>query len=122
MFDLRASAMRATNLGELMIDREKGTTEELIECGVVTVTDVEFIELPNDSGKLEEQVAFITEEFDDKYFYAGTVFKNTIYKNLKDLDGDVDALRNAYQTQNLKVEFSKGKTKDNKPCTKVRVL
>ena len=122
MFDVRKSAMKATTLGELMEGREKGETEELIEMGTVTIKGCEQIELINDKGQPEEQWIFIVEEMPEKFFFAGTVAKNMFKRMLQDCQGDLDELYDGVSQQTIPVEFSEGKTRDNKKVTKIRVL
>lgn len=122
MFDVRKAAMRATTLAELMEGREKGDTEDLIEMGVVTIDGCESCMLPNEDGEPEEQWVYTIEEEPTKFYFAGTVLKNMFKSLLKEAAGDYEVLYTGVADQKIPVEFSKGKTREGKKCTKIRVL
>ena len=114
MLDLRKIAQQETTLSELMIDKEKGETKDLIaRKESVTIVDCDFVTQTKD-GKSEEYWIFVTEEYPTKFFYAGCVMDRIFNATLKQAQGDYDEVRKAVREQTLTVKFDEKKTSDGK--------
>lgn len=109
-------------LSELMVDREKGSTEELIKLGKVHINAVDYIEITNESGGKEMVYVFNIEEEEDKFYFAGTVLKDKFNQIVNDKEcfaGDYTAFYEEVENQTIAVEFRTGKTKKGKSITLV---
>ena len=119
-FNFKQSAQESTTLSELMADREKLTTEELVVKypDGVTITAFDVI----DSNKGTYPVFHIKEN--DKVFYCGGIVLRKIVEGwLKGFNGDSDtANAELAKMGGVRVKLELGKTKDNNNLTKVTVL
>lgn len=119
-FNFKQSAQESTALSELMTDRDKLSTEELVVKypDGVTLTAFDVI----DSNKGTYPVFHIKEN--NKVFYCGGIVLRKIVEGwLKGFDGDID-MANAELAKmgGVKVKLEMSKTKDNNNLTKVTVL
>ena len=120
--NLKKVAQKATVLAEIMENRDKGTTEELInKKAPVTINDCEVMDIVNDAGEKEQVWAFTIKEEPNKFYFAGTVLKNVFVEILKECNGDYCELYSAVQEQGLTVKFKESKTKKGRPVTTVEV-
>lgn len=120
--NIQEIAKKNQTLADIMVDREKGTTEELIDTGVITINNCENFDMTNEEGQSENLWAFTCKEHRGKFFFAGTVMKNIFVGLLEAFDGDYIELYNAIEEQGLKVKFENGRTKKGRPITKVTVI
>lgn len=119
-FNFKQSAQESTALSELMTDRDKLSTEELVVKypDGVTLTAFDVI----DSNKGTYPVFHIKEN--DKVFYCGGIVLRKIVEGwLNGFGGDID-MANAELAKigGVKVKLELSKTKDNNNLTKVTVL
>lgn len=119
--DLRKVAQRATTLSEIMVGREKGETEELIERkSNVHIDNCEFVTYTK-NGKEEQVWVFTVKEEPKKFYFGGTIVKNIFTELLKECQGDYEELYESIKAFNLEVKFEDGKTADGKAVTLVTV-
>lgn len=122
---LKEKAKAITSLSDLMTDREKGNTTDLINQKL-TVQAVDITRLlNNNTGKIEDVPVIIFKEITDKFYFGGIVWKQIIegwvemyYDTptpLKDVNDDL-------QKENVVVEITSGKTKKGNNITKIEVL
>lgn len=113
-------AQQELSLSELMKGREKLETETLIQLhpDSVIITDFDLCELD------KEVVAVYTVKEEPHYFiFGGHILRNLFESFIKEYDGDIDACRADFVMQGgIRVKLEKGKTKNNQPITKVKVL
>lgn len=125
MINFRKAAQKAVTLSELMADREKMTTEELIdEGGEVRIVDFEPVTLTKPNGTADDTWVYITQEHPQHFLFAGFVLKKIFDGYLKEYDGDLGQLRADFKTANgIKVRLEQGETKGSKnDITLVTVL
>lgn len=122
MVDFKALAQRQTTLSEVMIDREKVKTDDLIETYPEGVTITAFDYVMSKKTKNEYPVFNIAE--DDKIFCnGGTVLDRIFTEYVKVCEGDVTRASNELKRQGgLKVKLSHGTTKDGQDLITVEVL
>lgn len=125
MINFKKSAQKTTTLSELMIDRDKLTTEEIIENGgKVTIIDIEPTQLMKPNGKVDETWVYVTKEYPNNFSFAGLVLKRIFDEYLKEYEGDVSQLRNDFaKAGGIEVQLSQGTTKgSNNDITLVEIL
>lgn len=112
--NLKNIAKKATVIAEIMENRTKGETEDLIELKEpVTINDCELCLLTNDEGKEERVWAYTIKEQPEKFYFAGFVLKKIFESALEECGGDYTELYIAVQG-GLKVKYGQKKTKDGK--------
>lgn len=125
MINFKKSAQKTTTLSELMIDRDKLTTEEIIEeGGKITIIDIEPTQLMKPNGKVDETWVYVTKEYPNNFSFAGLVLKRIFDGYLKEYEGDVSQLRNDFtKAGGLEVQLSQGTTKgSNNDITLVEII
>lgn len=125
MINFKKSAQKTTTLSELMIDREKLTTEEIIENGgEITIIDIEPTTLMRPNGKVDDTWIYVTKEYPDNFSFAGLVLKRIFDNYLKEYEGDIGQLRADFKHQGgLEVRLSQGTTKgSNNDITLVEII
>lgn len=122
MVDFKALAQRQTTLSEVMIEREKVKTDDLIETYPDGVTITAFDYVMSKKTKNEYPVFNIAE--DDKIFCnGGTVLDRIFSEYVKVCEGDVAKASNELKRQGgLKVKLAHGTTKDGQELITVEVL
>lgn len=122
MQNFKDLAKRQTTLSEVMLDREKVTTEELMEKypDGVTIIAFDYINSRKSKGKYP---VFNIEEDPTVFCNGGTII-GRIFKDFIDAcDGDVKAASDELRRQGgLAVKFGKGQTKAGDEVTTVEVL
>lgn len=122
--DIRAIAVKATQLSELMEDREKIETEDIIKYypDGITIIGADPITLTNEKGEESSFWVYIFREDDNKFAFSGFVL-NKIFDNvLEQCDGDLDEMNKELEKGDLRVKLSTGKTKSKQQITNVKVL
>lgn len=113
--DIKKIARKATVVAEIMENREKGDTEELIKRkSSVTINDCEMCTLTNDEGEEENVWAYTIKEEPEKFYFAGYVLKKIFENILAECEGDYEELYSAVIKQGLTVKFGQKKTRDGK--------
>ena len=113
--NIKSIAKKATVVAEIMENREKGDTEELIKLKTpVTIKDCEVCTLTNDDGEEENVWAYTIEEEPKKFYFAGYVLKKIFERILEACQGDYVELYSQLNAQGLTVKFGQKKTKDGK--------
>lgn len=122
MQNFKDLAKRQTTLSEVMLDREKVTTEELMEKYPDGVTIIAFDYITSRKSKGKYPVFNIEE--DPTVFCNGGTIIDRIFKDFIDVcDGDVKAASDELRRQGgLAVKFGKGTTKTGDELTTVEVL
>lgn len=118
--DLKKLAKKQLTLCELMTDRDKIDTEDIIKYHSNGITIREFehnIETENGTT-----VVYIFDEEPDKFAFGGKVIQNLIDGLIEDYDGDISELRNDIKAQGLKIKLASSKTKKGLPVTTVEVI
>ena len=120
--DFRSMAKRQTTLSEVMVDREKITTEELMEKYPDGVTIVAFDYITSRKSKGKYPV-FNIEEDPTVFCNGGTIIDRIFKDFITACDGDIKEASDELRRQGgLNVKFGKGKTKAGDELTTVEVL
>lgn len=122
MADFRNMAKRQTTLSEVMTDRNKITTEEVIEKypGGITIVAFDYIQSKKSKGKYP---VFNYAEDPTVFCNGGTVLDRIFSDFVAAMDGDVKAASDELRRQGgLQVRLSKGETKSGDELTLVEVI
>lgn len=122
MADFRNMAIRQTSLSEVMANRDKISTEDLIEKyqGDVLIVAFDYIQSKKSKGKYP---VFNIGEDPTVFCNGGTVLDRIFTDFVNAMDGDVKAASDELRRQGgLHVKLSKGKTKAGDELTLVEVL
>lgn len=114
--NVKSIAKKATVVAEIMENREKGNTAELIKAEkVFTINRCEMCLLPKDDGNGEERVyAYTVEEIPEKFYFAGFILKKIFDSILEECEGDYEEMYAIIKDQGLPVKYGEKKTKDGK--------
>ena len=125
--DFKKIALDATTMSELMNDRDKMDTEELIKKypNGVTIDFIDNVNMQQEDG--EENVwIFVTEEQPNKFTFAGFVLAKIFNNILAEFEGDyaemIETYNSALKEDKLRVKLERAKTKSKREITKVTVL
>jgi hypothetical protein len=125
--DFKKIALDATTMSELMNERDKMDTEELIKKYPNGVT-IDFIDNVNMQQEDEEENVwiFVTEEQPNKFTFAGFVLAKIFNNILAEFKGDyaemIETYNSALKEDKLRVKLERAKTKSKREITKVTVL
>lgn len=125
MKSFKKIAQQATTLCDLMEDREKIETEDIIKnYGTITLEDFVWAEMGENSCWV---YTFLEDR--EHFAFAGVSIKSILDKLLEEYDGDYQALRAAYTDETLKkdgdvikLKLEYGKTKAGQRFTKATVV
>lgn len=98
MFDFKQSAISSTTLSKLMDNREKISTQDIMNRfpNGITVIGIDIIKsVDRRTGELSEYPVYIFAEDDSVFAFGGTVFNGIVQSWLKGFDGNVEACSNA---------------------------
>lgn len=118
-------AQETLTISDLMIDREKIKTEEIIaNGGEVRIIDIDPVTLSKPNGQTDDTWVYITKEYPDNFVFAGVLLKKIFDKYLKQYEGDVGALRDDFtKAGGIKIRLTAGETKGSgRDLTLVEVL
>lgn len=125
--DFKKIALDATTMSELMNERDKMDTEELIKKypNGVTIDFIDNVNMSQEDG--EENVwIFVTEEQPNKFTFAGFVLAKIFNNILAEFEGDyaemIETYNSALKEDKLRVKLERAKTKTKREITKVTVL
>lgn len=122
MLDIRELAKRQTTLSEVMVDRKKVKTEDLIENYPDGFTIIAFDYVMSKKSKNPYPVYNISED-PTIFCNGGTVLDRIFSEIVKQCDGDVAAASAELRRQGgLKVKLGHGTTKAGDELTTVEVL
>lgn len=122
MADFRGMAKRQTTLSEVMNDREKITTQEVIERYPDGITIVAFDYIQSKKSKGKYPVFNFSEDM-TVFCNGGTVLDRIFTDFVNAMDGDVAAASNELRRQGgLQVKLSNGKTKAGDDLVMVEVI
>lgn len=121
MYNFKQKAVESIILSDLMQEREKISTEEVIKKYPegITVTDFDFVTIENKTF-----VVLTFEEDKTKFLNGGFVLTKVFSEIVEDFEGEVEAAREEYSKCENKIVavLSAGKTKDGKNnITKVQI-
>lgn len=122
MADFRNMAKRQTTLSEVMTDRNKITTEKVIEKypDGITIVAFDYIQSKKSKGKYP---VFNYAEDPTVFCNGGTVLDRIFSDFVAAMDGDVKAASDELRRQGgLQVRLSKGETKSGDELTLVEVI
>lgn len=124
-FNFKQSAMDATTLSELMNNRDKASTEYMIETypDGFTVMSFDVIQTADKDGVVVEYPVFNVAE-DDKIFYAGgTILNKIVHQWIEGFDGSIEnANKDLQATGGLRIKLEESKTKRGNTLTRVVIL
>lgn len=126
--DFKKIALDATTISELMNDRDKMDTEELIKKypDGVTIDFIDNVNMSQEDGEDENVWVFVTEEQPDKFTFAGFVLAKIFNNILVEFEGDyaemIKTYNSALKEDKLRVKLERAKTKSKREITKVTVL
>ena len=125
--DFKKIALDVTTMSELMNERDKMDTEELIKKYPegVTIDFIDNVNMQQEDG--EENVwIFVTEEQPNKFTFAGFVLAKIFNNILAEFEGDyaemIETYNSALKEDKLRVKLERAKTKSKREITKVTVL
>ncbi len=107
---LKETALKATSLSDLMLDREQLTTDEL---NGQTVTPI-AVDIAALQGK--KFPVFVFAEYPDHYYNGGIILEKIVEAWVAADDGDLSLVNDelADNTGDVRFRFRTGKTKDGK--------
>lgn len=118
--DLKKLAKSQLTLCELMTDRDKIDTEDIIKYHPDGITIREFEHnIETENGVT---VVYVFDEEPEKFAFGGKVIQNLIEGLIEDYDGDISELKEDIKAQGLKVKLTSSKTKKGLPVTIVEVV
>lgn len=122
MADFRNMAKRQTTLSEVMADRDKVKTDDLIAEYPDGLTIIAFDYIQSKKSKGKYPVFNIAE--DPTIFCNGGTVLDRIFRDFVDaMDGDIKAASDELRRQGgLHVQLSKGRTKNGDDFTQVTVI
>lgn len=122
MQDFRQLAQRQTTLSEVMADRTKTTTDELMEKFPEGVTIIAFDYIASRKSKGKYPV-FNIEEDPTVFCNGGTILDRIFTDFINACDGSVPSASNELRRQGgLKVKFGHGTTRSGDELTTVEVI
>lgn len=122
MADFRSMAKRQTTLSEVMNNREKITSQEVIEKYPDGITIVAFDYIQSKKSKGKYPVFNFSEDM-TVFCNGGTVLDRIFMDFVNAMDGDVAAASNELRRQGgLQVKLSNGKTKAGDDLVMVEVI
>lgn len=111
MMNFRESAINTTTLSDLMVDREKISTEDIMTTYPGGITVYDFDTVPAKDGTIYYIGVF--REDDTKFFNGGTVFTRICDSWTHEVGGDMGTARNELKEYGgVKFKFEKRPTKD----------
>lgn len=121
MKDLKKLAQQYTSLSELMQNREKIDTEDIIKYYKQGIT-IDAVEL-NVSNGTDEFMVYTFKEDNKKFAFGGKILQN-IFENIikNDYEGDIGEFSHDLASQGLKVRLDSSKTKKGLQVTTVEIL
>lgn len=120
MINLRNEAQKALTLSELTENRDKISTEEIIEKypDGITIINIDLVEIRKQSNYV-----YTFAEEPDRFAYAGTVLKKVFDKLLTAEKGDLKQLRADLKAQKgLRVKLATAMTLDEMEVTTVELI
>lgn len=118
--DLKNLAKKSLTLCELMTDREKIDTEDIIKYYPDGITLREFEH--NVQTENGATVVYLFDEEPDKFAFGGKVIQNLIESLIEDYEGDISELKADLKATGLKIKLASSKTKKGLPVTTVEVV
>lgn len=118
--DFRALAQKATTLSELMVDKNKLASEDIIRNWPdgVTLTDFDIVT----SGDATYPVFAIAED-PDGFYMGGAILMKIVNSFVEAFDGDIDGAAEEFaKSGGLKVKLTQGRTKRGNSLIKVEVV
>lgn len=117
--NFREIAMKKTTLANIMVDREKMSTEEIIDKydGEISITEIEYVTMGDESFWA---YAFECDGDSDHFAFAGYVLSNIFDACLEACEGDYEKLYREWTP--LSVKLANGKTKRGQPITTVAII
>lgn len=122
--NFRQHALEELSLSDLMKERNKLETEQLIQLhpDKVTIEDFDIFTLSK-NGKEELVSCFIIKEEPNYFCFGGKIIKELFESFIKAYDGDIEECRKDFKMSGgITVKFELGKTKDGKNITNVKII
>ena len=120
MFDFKKVAIDATTLSDLMTDRQKVSTDDIIRQfpDGVTIVAFDFVE-----GKDGQYPIFLFTESPKSFFSGGVVLAKIANKWLAGFNDDIDACNKALaESGGVKIKLETGRTKNGNSIVKATVV
>lgn len=118
--DFRALAMKATTLSDLMVDKEKLSSEDIVRefPDGITLTDFDIVTTGEDTYPV-----FSIAEKPDHFYMGGAILYKIVNSFVEAFDGDIDGAAEEFaKSGGLKVKLSMGRTKRGNSLVKVTVI
>ena len=120
MFNFKESAIKATTLSELMNDRIKISTEDVIKDYPDGITIEQFDSVT--AGDMQYYIATIKEDA-KAYINCGTVLSKVFDSFVAGFDGDIASASHELKSAGgIKVKLTKSRTRGGNSITTVTVL
>ena len=119
-FNFKQAAIDATTLSELMTDRQKVSTDDIIKQypDGVTITAFDFVD-----GKDGQYPIFLFSESPKSFFSGGVVLAKIANKWLAAFNDDIDACNKALsESGGVKIKLENSRTKNGNSLVKATVV
>ena len=113
-------ANKATTLSNLMVNREKISTDDIVANypDGITINAFDIVNISVDSFPV-----FTFKEDSTKFAFGGAILANIIDSWVEQFDGDIVAASNALnEAGGVKIKFVKSRTKSGNNITLVKVI
>lgn len=122
MTSLKRIAEKELVLCDLMVDKDKIDTEEIIETFEkgITLDKIDFY-VQEKNGVKEEVFVYTFKENKRVFAFAGLILKK-LFKSWIDCYGSVEDVNSALRVEEIVIKLTKDKTNDDREITRVEVL
>ena len=113
-------ANKATTLSNLMVNREKISTDDIVGNypDGITINAFDIVNISVDSFPV-----FTFKEDDSKFAFGGAILSNIVDSWVEQFDGDILAASNALNDAGgVRIKFVKSRTKSGNNITLVKVI
>ena len=113
MVDLKKLAIDSVSGCPLMVGRSPVKTTVLVDAGVVTIDQVDLINVYDKKTQTNKPVAVLTfAGRPDQYYMAGSVMTKVVQVWVDGCDGDIVTVNKALLDTGVKVRFRYSRTRD----------
>lgn len=118
-------AKKATTLSNVMVNRSKISTQDVIKFypDGITVTEFDMITTSDSNGMPTTYPVIAFAEDDSKFIYGGKALLDVCSVWVAHFDGDIEATSNALKSAGgVKIKMSTSRTKAGRNFTRIEVV
>lgn len=118
-------AKKATVLSGIMTDREKMSTEDIINNypDGITITEFDVVTTPDQNGNPSTYPILAFAEDNTKFIYGGKALMDMVTMWLANFEGDIETTSNALKAAGgVKIKMVPARTKQGRNFTRVDVI